>query len=544
MITLILVTFGLLFLHSIDTIAQQPHTEWNQRYNSPGNFNEDLIDMALDKNGNIYLTGNSGAPSDIITLKYDNQGNLLWSRTYNGQSNGEDKTAKIFADNSGFVYVGGRTFNQMEFSSNYLILKYNSAGDLVWIREFSNQDSTVDAPTDMEIDNESNIYITGSGYKCFLCKSEYLTVKYNRTGDLLWKRFFQNSGGYSEFAYSIDLSSTNRISVTGRSSDDNGNFLAATLIYNSSGDSLSKSILTNSVGNRVESDFSDNLYVGGFRRENNQDDICLSKYDSTGKLIWASIYNTQNSFYRNDYFSWMALDKENQNIYLTGNSEYNGEAGWEYLLLKYDLAGDTVWKKGYSPVAHSDNVSKFLSVDKFNNIYITGKSDFSTSFYRFLTIKYDSAGNFRWSTNYTNYLFANHEAKKVLVDTSNSVFVAGTSYDFQNGTNDIVLVKYSQMTNSNNPFTIVHKEFKLNQNFPNPFNPKTIITYQLPLNSFVIIKIYDISGAETCTIVNERKDAGNYSVEFDGSNYSSGAYFYQMVSDKSLIDTKKFILIK
>lgn len=71
-------------------------------------------------------------------------------------------------------------------------------------------------------------------------------------------------------------------------------------------------------------------------------------------------------------------------------------------------------------------------------------------------------------------------------------------------------------------------KFSLYQNYPNPFNPNTIINYDIPQDSKVVIKIYDINGREVKTLVNEFKTAGYYSNEFDGSNLSSGSYFYNL----------------
>ncbi len=69
-------------------------------------------------------------------------------------------------------------------------------------------------------------------------------------------------------------------------------------------------------------------------------------------------------------------------------------------------------------------------------------------------------------------------------------------------------------------------DYALSQNFPNPFNPSTVINYQLPANSHVLIKVYDVLGREVRTLVDEEKPAGRYSVEFDASKLSSGTYFY------------------
>ena len=90
---------------------------------------------------------------------------------------------------------------------------------------------------------------------------------------------------------------------------------------------------------------------------------------------------------------------------------------------------------------------------------------------------------------------------------------------------------------------IVPAEFVLYQNYPNPFNPSTKIRYQLPRESKVIIKIYDILGSEVITLLNEKKEAGVYEVDFNASHLSSGTYIYRIVAGK-FVETKKMLMIK
>lgn len=87
------------------------------------------------------------------------------------------------------------------------------------------------------------------------------------------------------------------------------------------------------------------------------------------------------------------------------------------------------------------------------------------------------------------------------------------------------------------------KEFSLEQNFPNPFNPNTNISYSLPSAQKVTLKVYDILGNEITTLVNEEKSAGSYSVNFDASNLPSGVYFYRLNAG-SYSETRKMILLK
>jgi hypothetical protein len=85
--------------------------------------------------------------------------------------------------------------------------------------------------------------------------------------------------------------------------------------------------------------------------------------------------------------------------------------------------------------------------------------------------------------------------------------------------------------------------FSLEQNYPNPFNPLTKIRYQIPQTSFVSLKISDVLGKEEAILVNEEKSPGNYEVNFNANNLSSGIYFYTLKAG-NFIETKKMVLMK
>jgi hypothetical protein len=89
----------------------------------------------------------------------------------------------------------------------------------------------------------------------------------------------------------------------------------------------------------------------------------------------------------------------------------------------------------------------------------------------------------------------------------------------------------------------VISNYSLSQNYPNPFNPVTTISYQIPADGFVTLKVYDILGKEVASLVNEQKTSGRYNVQFDGSSLSSGIYFYK-ISSEGYVETKKLMLMK
>jgi len=101
----------------------------------------------------------------------------------------------------------------------------------------------------------------------------------------------------------------------------------------------------------------------------------------------------------------------------------------------------------------------------------------------------------------------------------------------------------------NNPSSInqsneIPDDFTLYQNFPNPFNPNTVIGYNLAVSSFISIKVYDILGNEVASLVNEKQSSGYYEIDFYGIGLNSGIYYYRLESGETISEAKKMILLK
>ncbi len=100
---------------------------------------------------------------------------------------------------------------------------------------------------------------------------------------------------------------------------------------------------------------------------------------------------------------------------------------------------------------------------------------------------------------------------------------------------------YQQMTDvENNKITV--KDFQLLNNYPNPFNPSTVICYQLPAESYVTLKVYNLLGGEVATLVDGEKSAGNYQVEFNSEGLPSGTYIYRLESNGKTLSQKMTLL--
>lgn len=87
-------------------------------------------------------------------------------------------------------------------------------------------------------------------------------------------------------------------------------------------------------------------------------------------------------------------------------------------------------------------------------------------------------------------------------------------------------------------------EFKLDENYPNPFNPSTVISYSLSKSTHIKLSVFDINGREVAVLIDKNQNAGNYSKNFDATGLSSGVYFYQLITETGFMQTNKMLLIK
>ncbi len=105
-----------------------------------------------------------------------------------------------------------------------------------------------------------------------------------------------------------------------------------------------------------------------------------------------------------------------------------------------------------------------------------------------------------------------------------------------------ILAKESYTTISYKGETVV-ETYELSQNFPNPFNPETVIKYQIPEAGHVTVKVYDMLGREVASLVNETQQKGRYELKFNAGQLASGVYIYSIKAGK-FSSTKKMMLLK
>ncbi|MEO0130410.1 MAG: SBBP repeat-containing protein, partial [candidate division WOR-3 bacterium] len=242
---------------------------WERRYNGPGNDEDIANALFVDGNGNVYVTGysvDSGANFNYTTLKYDGNGNLLWERRYNGPGNGIDVAFALFVDGQGNVYVTGRSYG-LGTDDDYATLKYDNDGNLLWERRYNGPGNDCDDARALFVDNNGNVYVTGGSYSSSSAY-DYATLKYDSDGNLLWERRYDGPGNGIDDANSLFVDNNGNVYVTGNSYGSATSYDYATLKYDSDGNLLWE-IRYNGPGNGGDHayalfvDIDGNVYITG-----------------------------------------------------------------------------------------------------------------------------------------------------------------------------------------------------------------------------------------------------------------------------------------
>jgi len=221
-----------------------------------------------------------------------------------------------------------------------------------------------------------------------------------------------------------------------------------------------------------------------------------------------------NSLFNN--FTFERIDTNKLRIY-----EYNSamdSIDFEDVKLDFNqILGDTLNTSYWTIVFESDSATEYLGEIRMSRGYSHqyGFAGYGDYYLKNIGLyKYTYAGDFFSS-----------ESKLKAALINNEIF----------GDTTLTTVKKNDFASVNN--------FVLYQNYPNPFNPTTIISYSIPKSALVTLKINDLLGREISTLVNKFQNQGSYKVEFNGSNLSSGVYFYRLKFNSKIL-TKKLLLLR
>ncbi len=429
---------------------------WVKRYNNDSVNGDDEASAITVHNssGNVYVTGYSTGKTtgpDYFTIGYSGEGTKGWDGTYDGPAHLGDYATAVTTDSAGNVYVAGYVYRGMQVKhADYCTVKYNNSGGSVWNAQYDDRRNGNDVITAMAVDNSGFLYVTGRSEDS-LSKNDpkhydYYTIKYNaNTGKEVWAARYDNGSflNAADEAVDIAVDGAGNVYVTGRSQGGGTGFDYATVKYDSGGNQQWVSRYDSGSGDDeaigIAVDAEGNVYVTGRSQGGGTGfDYATVKYDSGGNQQWVSRYDHNNN---TDEAAGIVLDSAGD-VYVTGRSKGNG-TGFDYATVKYNSGGNQQWVSRYDHDNDADEAAG-IALDSAGDVYVTGRSKGNGTGFDYLTIKYDSSGNLVWRARYNNIdVNGSDEAVAIAVDAAGGIYVTGKSQGAAAGL-DYATVKYKQ----------------------------------------------------------------------------------------------------
>jgi photosystem II stability/assembly factor-like uncharacterized protein len=476
--------------------------------------------VAINNNGTIYAVGSHFWHScNVLTLRYSTNGGGSWEGWYQSE---------------GCVYFTSLTFNNFDDNvylgttvSLYRILNNWSLSDTAagftgqFVRDFFRQNSNnyifagcKNRGIARSTDNGANWFYYDTRWSGWRQPLDINTFAVNSFG-------FIFAGGYNYVYYGLGNVGGVVISTT-----DNGEHWG--FLYNSSN--------TNSV-QALTINYLDYIFAG-----------------TAGNGIYRSTDNGGN---------WTQINLSNNNVYSLATDSVGALfAGTGAGKIFRSTDNGFNWSQVYASPISSNNVR--CLTNKANNVFYAGldtggiiittdngttwtQSNFTVSNVNAIIFNtwgyifigtgkngvYESTDNGASWVQINSGLF-NTQINTLVFDNDNYLYC---------GTNGSSVYRTSQPIGIQNISKEIPSSFSLSQNYPNPFNPSTNIKFNIAKLGNVKIVIYDVLGREITTLVNEQLKPGTYEVNWDGTNYPSGVYYYKLAAG-SFSDTKRMVLIK
>lgn len=344
--------------------------QWVRHYGNAVTYsNDNPTAVALDSQQNLLVTGiryngtgglDTGTDFDIVVQKYSPAGALLWQRTWDDPLHRQDLAYSVKVDSTDHVVVMGwstsrsTNANTPDFLNfDFLTLRYDSAGTLLWSKTYNGPDQQPDGGNDMVLDTLGNIYVTGTSNRYSGGSvTDLMTLKYSPAGALLW---------------------SSRINgVAGQGTWDNH-------------------------PRNIRLDAAGNAYVSVWMEQPGQPrDLKLIKYSPGGVVLWTRTWGRALL----DEATDMALDSVG-NVYICLSSEPVPGKGFpdsDAVLVKFTPDGALAWERTYNGPSDLWDGDGVLSIDAQDNVYLGLQSASIT--YDYTVLKYSPAGALGWVWKY------------------------------------------------------------------------------------------------------------------------------------------------
>lgn len=485
-----------IFLNCNILAQTNPPVEWSKTLGGSGLSEAYSVDRTNDMGFIVagYTTTKGAGGYDFWLVKLNSEGTIEWDKTFGGA--GYELAWMVKQTNDNGYIVAGWTTSSGAGEYDLLMIKTDSAGNEEWRKVYG--DASYDLAMDIHQTADGGYIMAGETwvYSNNILNSKGWAIKTDSLGNILWEKKF--GGNQRDIFFAVE------------STSDGG--------YVFSGFTMS---LGSTYGSR---------------------DNWLVKVDEDGDELWNKTFDGNNGE------DWARDVKETPEggFILACASKNSYQDKFDFCIIKTDENGNEVWKNLYGGEYSTWGRTIYNTSDGgyIASGQITVSSDINSETDLWL-LKITSDGEEEWSERYGES--PGSEDAIYMVPCSDGYIIAGTRM-FSDYRKDFIVTKTEALISGTPHEDVLPLEFGLLQNFPNPFNPSTMVMFSLPENAIVKLNVYDNLGRLVNNLINERMPVGNHSTVWNGKDSNgnevpSGIYFCQLKTG-SFQHTIKMNLIK
>ena len=425
----------------------QFNQSWVKTYNGVGDYTDHFTCLTSDENGNVYAGGYTQVTdenADFLICAFNSSGNLIWKKSWRGSGQGPDIAYDITYRN-GTVYATGEVSNA-GVGFDFFTIAVSTAGDSIWGAHYNDAAfNQYDQANAIAIDDAGNILVSGESDRdpSSITNDDFLTIKYDATGNQQWVARFNGSGNEIDRAVAVDTDASGNVFVAGRSFNG-GDDDYATIKYDAAGNVIWTRIFDNGGIDRAADmgvDSQGNCYVTGRSDNGNDDDFRTLKYSPTG----IELFNVAFDFVEDDRADYIAVHPDGT-FAVAGRSDGTASAilNYNYRVIKYGADGAQLWSATYDGSAANDDIVQDVAISTTGEVLVTGYSDAATGALiqnDMVSILYSAAGSVSWTKVYAGTAGKDDEAAACLFDSQGKYWVAGHTENNQSR-RDAYLIQY------------------------------------------------------------------------------------------------------
>ncbi|MBA7530077.1 hypothetical protein ES705_22280 [subsurface metagenome] len=585
----------LCLLYSTVLFAQTLDTLWTKTY---GGIEWDFGFSVQQTTDNGYIitgyTKSFGVGSnDVYLVKTDINGDTLWTKTYGGISSDKGWSVQQTTDN-GYI-ITGCTMSFGPGGEDFYLIKTDANGDTLWTRAYGGP-GIYDYGYSVQQTTDNGYIIVGYTNSFGAGNYDVYLVKTDKNGDTLWTKTY--GGTAYDVGWSVQQTADNGYIITGwTSSFGAGGYDVYLIKTDENGDTLWTKTYGGPIydyGRSIQQTTDNGYIIAGYTRSFGPTiDVYLIKTDSLGDTLWTRTYGETGNPSTHADKAFSVQQMPDDGYIIVGWTDSFGTGDDDVYLLKTDMNGDLLWTqvyggplddRGYSIQQTTDNgyiiagyTRSFGAGDydvwllritgalflvtptgiDFGDVYVDSMKTDSVTVTNTGTATLDitavvsdnaeftvtpTTGNLAPAASMEFYItFAPTEPG---AETGNIIF----THNAMTSPDTVTVIGTGVVGIEEAKDDGVPTVYALSRNYPNPFKTETAIHYQLPQPNVVTIVIYNVSGQRIRTLVNEHKDAGFYTVHWDGRSQdsqrvSNGVYFCRMVVGE-YISVKKILLTR